>query len=125
MITFEEMGQMLDEIADQLPQEIYDRLNGGIFLSPDTKFHPQSVGESLYVLGEYRYEPHGLGRYITLFYGSIRNVHGLLSREQMIGKLRELLYHELTHHLENLAGDKGLEIKDQESLEEYRRRYKI
>ena len=39
-------------------------------------------------------------------------------------KLRETLYHEFTHHLESLGGEKGLEIEDAENLARYRSKYK-
>ncbi len=32
MITFDECGAMLDEIADSMPYELYRDLNGGISL---------------------------------------------------------------------------------------------
>ena len=41
MYEFEEVGQMLDEIADSMPYELYRDLNGGISLLPETKVHPQ------------------------------------------------------------------------------------
>lgn len=46
MVTFEECAQMLDEIADSMPQELFRDLNGGMSLEPQAKLHPQSVRES-------------------------------------------------------------------------------
>ena len=40
MITFEELGEMLDEIADSMPYELYRDLNGGLSLLPQSKVHP-------------------------------------------------------------------------------------
>lgn len=34
MVTFEEAAAMLDEAADSLPEEIFDKLNGGVNLLP-------------------------------------------------------------------------------------------
>lgn len=119
MLTFEEAYQALNEISDTIPQEIYRHLNGGIILLPDIKLHPKSRGNGLYTLGEYHFEPNGFGRYITLYYGSFCRTYGYLSNEAFRKKLMEVLYHELTHHLEHLAGDKTLEIKDHEDIARY------
>lgn len=37
MFTIEETNEMLDEIADSLPFELYRDLNGGIVLLPEEK----------------------------------------------------------------------------------------
>ena len=39
MVTFEECAEMLDEIADSMPFELYRDLNGGISLLPQQKIH--------------------------------------------------------------------------------------
>lgn len=119
MLTFEQAQEALTEIADQIPEPIYEGLNGGIILLPETKPHPKSVGGDLYILGEYHYDPLGFGRYITLYYGSFLRAHGHLPDEQFVQKLRDTLHHELTHHLEHKAGDKSLEIQDAIDLAEY------
>ena len=53
MYEFEEVAQMLDEIADSMPYELYRELNGGISLLPQTKVHPQALHGDLFILGEY------------------------------------------------------------------------
>lgn len=122
MLSFEEVQDALTEIADGLPQEIYQGLNGGVVLLPETKHHPEGQGDDLYILGQYHADPAGLGRYISIYYGSFRLVHGRLFPRAQKDKLRELLYHELTHHLEHMAGNKDLEWQDKADLEDYRRR---
>ena len=37
MVTFEEAATMLDEAVDELPQEIFDKLNGGVNLIPSRR----------------------------------------------------------------------------------------
>jgi hypothetical protein len=37
-------------------------------------------------------------------------------------KIKEVLYHELTHHLEHMAGDKTLEKKDAADLNAYKQK---
>ena len=51
MITFDECGAMLDEIADSMPYELYRDLNGGISLLPQLKVHPKALNNDLFILG--------------------------------------------------------------------------
>jgi len=111
---------MLDEIASELPEEIFRDLNGGVSLLPDTKRSKADPGGGLYTLGEYRRDQ--MGRYIVLYYGSISIVHGRSTPEQMRASLKDVLTHELTHHLESLAGERDLEIEDKIQLDDYLRR---
>lgn len=122
-MTYDQMRDALDAIADGVPGEIYTKLNGGIILSPETKIHPKSVGKELVINGEYHNE-YGMGRYIMLYYGSLMRSYGHLSDEQLMKKVKEVLYHELIHHLENMAGDKSLEKSDSEFLDNYLRKRK-
>jgi len=126
MITFDEMDLLLDSISFEIPEDFYKELNGGIILSPGVKLHPESrENEPLYILGEYHNDRQGyggLGRYIMVYYGSFLRVHPNLSPEQTREELKNLLMHEFTHHLESLAGERGLEIKDEIALYKYKRR---
>ena len=117
LVTIEEAGDMLDRIAEEIPREFFRDLNGGIILSPDSKIHP--LAGDLYIMGTYNQDLRGLGRYIIIYYGSIQRVYGFYNHEQMRAKLREVLFHEFTHHIENLAGEHGLEIKDAQQLAKY------
>ena len=123
MVTLEEAEIMLDEIAEELPPEFYRQLNGGILLLPQVKLHPENRANDLYILGEYHYD-YVMGRYIVIYYGSFEQVHGHLPNEEFKEKLRHTLVHEFTHHIESLAGDKSLEIKDNKKMNNYRKRYK-
>jgi hypothetical protein len=119
MLSFEDVQEALTGIADEIPQPIYEGLNGGVILLPERKLHPQNVAGDLYILGEYHVEPRGFGRYITLYYGSFRRVHGHLSDDALIRELKAVLFHELTHHLESLAGDATLEYRDEDDIARY------
>ena len=121
MLTFDEVQEVLSQFADELPEGIYKDLNGGIILLPDVKMHPESVGKDLYIMGEYHYKPSGMGRYITIYYGSFSCVHSNLSDERLKERLKEVLHHELTHHLEHKAGDRSLEIQDEIDMARYKR----
>ena len=122
MISIEEVNIILDEIAETLPKEFYNKLNGGIILLPQFKIHSESKGDNLYIMGEYNYNT--LGRYITIYYGSFEKVYGSLDRNGLKEKLRKTLLHEFTHHIEHLAGEKNLEIKDKIKLEKYKNNLK-
>ena len=126
MITFEEVGSMLDSIAEEIPKDFYNELNGGIVLLPDAKMHPEShVGTPLYILGEYHNDRKGyggLGRYICIYYGSFVRIYSNLLSEHLRKELKRVLVHEFTHHIESLAKEHGLEYKDMRRLNEYRQK---
>ncbi len=119
MITFEECGYMLDEIADSMPYELYRDLNGGISLLPQAKIHPKAVNNDLFILGEYI--RNSFGNAIVLYYGSIDRVYGKLTREEYYNKLIGILHHEVRHHNEYLAGCDDLGIYDKEQIDKYLR----
>ena len=117
MFSIDDVNGMLDEIAAQLPEEIFADLNGGVSLLPETRLSSADPDGGLYTLGEYRRDQ--MGRYIVLYYGSICAVHGGETREELCAQLKKLLSHELTHHLESLAGERDLEIEDERNLDDY------
>jgi hypothetical protein len=121
MITLEEMEAMLDEIADGFPQELYQELNGGIILLPEVKLNNKSRNNDLYIMGEY-HAGGNMGRYIAIYFGSFLQVYGLLGKEEIKNRLIHTLKHEFTHHLESLAGERDLEIKDAQYMANYLRR---
>ena len=118
MLDFDEVGTILDEIAAELPEVFYKELNGGIILLPEVKYNPMGRHNDLYIMGEYH---HGgsMGRYISIYYGSFERLYGHLGREQLKEQLAHTLKHEFTHHLESLAGERGLEKKDEEFMRNY------
>ncbi len=118
MITIDEMEEMLDQIASGIPKEFYYQLNGGILLLPEAKLSPHARADDLWILGEYARD-YSMGRYISIFYGSFMKIHGRASKKVIYEQLKETLLHEFTHHMESLAGERGLEIWDQEQLEKY------
>lgn len=117
MITFDECAEMLDEIADSMPYELYRDLNGGISLLPQSKVHPQAVNNDLFILGEYI--RNSLGNAIVFYYGSISRVYGRLNSEEYYNMLVGILHHEVRHHNEYLAGCDDLGIYDKERILEY------
>lgn len=120
MLTFDQAGDLLDEIAEAFPEAFYRDLNGGISLLPEAKNDPDYPPGELYVMGEYCNDQ--MGKYINLYYGSF----AALAREESWSdetwreQLSSTLAHEFTHHMEGLAGERGLEIKDEQFMEEFR-----
>lgn len=112
---------MLDEIAADFPQDIYKELNGGIMLLPQAKPGSKGKKNNLYILGEY-HSGGNMGRYIIIYYGSFSQVYGHLSKESLKKELIDTLKHELTHHLESLAGERDLEIQDAQDMADYMKR---
>lgn len=118
MISIDEMQELLDELAEELPEEFYNELNGGIILLPEAHLSAYAKGNDLYTLGEYRHS-WSMGRYIVIFYGSFEKIFGHLSDEALKAELRKTLRHEFTHHLESLAGENALEKEDADYISKY------
>ena len=86
---------------------------------PDTVVSEEAQEDDLFIMGEYHDDP-ALGRYIVIYFGSLLEVMGEdVSPEEAKEELRETLRHEFTHHIESLAGERGLEIKDALEMERY------
>ncbi len=115
MLSFEEVGLLLDEYTEQLPEEIFAGLNGGVNLINRRRFDE----EGNCILG--LYNCNGMGRYIEIFYGSLRYMYRELSDDELKAEVKKVLHHELTHHLEHRAGDRSLERWDEERKERFRR----
>lgn len=117
MVDIDALHSLLDEIAETLPPDFYRGLTGGILLSPETRRHAPPLDELL-ILGQYH--ANQMGRYITLYYGSIMERYPQASLEALRKPLRKLLLHEFTHHLESLAGERSLEVRDARFIGRYR-----
>ncbi len=113
ILTIDQCYDILDRLAEEYPQELLDQLNGGILLLEDEVADPDA-GEDVFIMGEYCWDE--LGRYINLYYGSFAAV--LYDEPESVWEeeLRLTLRHELTHHVEGLAGERSLEHKDSAQL---------
>ena len=121
MLSFDQVGLLLDDMAEEFPPEFFQELNGGVCLLPEAKPDPEFPPGEMYILGEYCNDM--MGRYINLYYGSFAALAEQedWTEEDWEDELWETFSHEFTHHIEGLAGERGLEIKDEAFLEEYRR----
>lgn len=114
--TYEQMGDMLEEIAAQFPDAFFEGLDGGIQLEeqalPDPDFPPGEI----YIMGEYRHDL--LGRYIVLYYGSFAVLLSEEGEEVWMDEIFLTVAHEFTHHLEDTAMLHALDDRDAEFLRE-------
>ena len=118
ILTVDECYDILEQMAEELPEALLESLNGGILLLEESVPDPEA-GEDVYIMGEYCWDE--MGRYINIYYGSF--VELLADEEKSVweDELRVTLRHELTHHVEGLAGERSLEYRDSAQLEEFRR----
>lgn len=121
LMTYDEAHAYLDDVTEGLPPTVFRDLNGGILLLERTVLSPHSLANDLYTLGTYFYDPYGLGRYIAIYYGSFVQLYRYAPREAQQKALRDVLLHELTHHVEGMAGVRDLEEEDRIFLEKYRK----
>lgn len=118
VLTIDEVYDLLDELAAEIPEALFVSLNGGVLLLEEELPDPDA-GEDVYIMGEYCWDE--LGRYINIYYGSFAALLADEPREVWEDELRITLRHELTHHVEGLAGERSLERRDSEQLEAFRR----
>ncbi len=116
-LSIDEVNEILNEVYEEFPPELFEDLNGGVLLLEDEATDPE-VGEDIYIMGEYCHDD--MGRYINLYYGSFVAVLGNAPRQVWVDELRETLCHELTHHVEGLAGERSLEYKDAAQLMQFK-----
>ncbi len=117
VLSIDEVNDILDQAAEEYPEELFSQLNGGILLLEDAVPDPEA-GEDVYIMGEYCWDE--MGRYINLYYGSFAALLEDEPRSVWEDELRITLRHELTHHVEGLAGERSLEYKDSAQLDALR-----
>lgn len=115
-LSFDQVGEILDELAEQIPEPFFQELNGGVLLLPEALPDPEN-GPDLYILGEYCVDE--MGRYINIYYGSFAALYFDEPEEVWREELYTTLRHEFTHHVEALAGERSLDRKDAAYLLQY------
>ena len=118
-IDIDRVTELLTEIANEVPDEIFRNLNLGILVSEEVKINEESKpGLPLYTLGVYT--KNAMGRQIVIYYGSFMRAFGNLEESAIKVKLEETLKHELLHHMENQGGEFGLEFEDYLRMQNYK-----
>lgn len=125
VLTFDQVGETLDGIAERFPQALFEGLNGGVNLLEDTVPDPEFPEGEMYILGEYCDDC--LGRYINLYYGSFAALAEREDWDEQVWReeLRITLSHELTHHMEARGGLHALDDRDAEELAAWREEYEL
>lgn len=115
--TFDEVGALLDEMAETFPPVFFTELNGGIILEEEAKWDPTFPPDEICFLGEYIQDGY-LGRSIALYYGSFLATarREEWDEETWRDELYTTLAHEFTHHMESLANEHGLDDQDEADL---------
>lgn len=122
-LSFEQVGELLDELAEPFPEALFEGLNGGVNLREEVMLDPAFPDREMFVMGDYC--DNLLGRYINLYYGSFA---AMAEREDWTledwrRELRQTLSHELTHHMEGRGGLHALEDRDEEELDAWREQF--
>lgn len=112
LLSFDRVGALLDEMAEEFPKVFFRDLNGGILLLPEEKPDPDFPPGELYIMGEYCHDQ--MGKYINIYYGSFVALAKSedWTEQDWDDELYTTLAHEFTHHIEGLAGAHGLDDKD-------------
>lgn len=122
-LTFDQVGELLDQLAEPFPEALFEGLNGGVNLLEDTVPDPEFPEGEMYIMGEYCDDL--LGRCVNMYYGSFA---ALAEQEDWTlddwrEELRQTLSHELTHHMEARGGLHALDDKDEAELAAWREQY--
>ena len=109
-MILEDFKRIIEELLDELPEEFFRELSGGVIVSEAAMVPDYAQGDDLYIMGHYTIFS-GM-RQIVIYKGSFDRTHPYADAEEAKSILRGVVRHEFRHHLEFLSG-----IHDQSSLE--------
>ena len=124
MITTEQYNHIITELLDELPEDFFRELSGGVIVSEAMVIPDYAQGNDLYTMGQYQIYS-GI-RQIVMFQGSFNSAHPNVDLFEAKNLLRGILRHEFRHHLEFLAGihnSSSLEAEDERMKWEYLSHY--
>ncbi|MBQ5356226.1 MAG: hypothetical protein IIU08_10200 [Clostridia bacterium] len=125
MIGIEEYRNIVSDLMDELPEEFFRDLSGGVIVSEASALADYAVRNDVYLMGEYLVYS-GI-RQIVLFKGSFDRVYPLADADEAKRILRGVLRHEFRHHLESLGGvhnSSSLEAEDARKKAAYLARFR-
>ncbi len=120
MISLDEYRKIVSELMDELPEEFFRELSGGVVVSEDLPAPDYARGNDLYIMGQYRIS-YGI-RQIEMYKGSFDRVHPNAGPEEARRILRGVLRHEFRHHLESVGSihnSSSLEAEDEREKRAY------
>ena len=124
MISTEEYKAIISDLMDELPEEFFRELTGGVIMSEALVIPDYARDNDLYTLGQYQV-CYGL-RQIVMFKGSFDRLYPQADMAQAREILRGVLRHEFRHHIEFLGGihnSSSLEAEDERKKQEFITRY--
>jgi hypothetical protein len=108
-MKFKEFDEYIDYlVTNEIPPTLLKSLNGGIRLSK--ALQQDDDEKDYYILGEYIEDE--LGFYINIYYGSFMHFYGDKSNKIIKKEILSTIKHELTHHIESLAGNETLAYEE-------------
>ncbi len=125
MITLEEYKQIIEELLDELPEEFFRELNGGVTVSEALVIPDYAKAGDLYTMGQYQVS-YGV-RQINMFKGSFDRAYPDADADRARGLLRGILRHEFRHHMESLGSihnSSSLEAEDARRKQAYLERHR-
>lgn len=121
MLSVEEYKKIISELMDELPEEFFLKLTGGVVVSEAMVIPDYSrADDPIYTMGQYQFSA-GI-RQIVMFKGSFDRVYPQAGAEEARLILRGILRHEFRHHLESLGGvrnSSSLEAEDERKRQAY------
>ncbi len=120
MIGIEEYRRIVSELLDELPEDFFKELSGGVIVSEARVLPNYARGNDLFTLGQYQVFS-GI-RQITMFKGSFDQAYPQADETEAREILRGVLRHEFRHHLEFLGGihnSSSLEAEDEREKQAY------
>ena len=109
-MTYDEFSIYITYVLDyEIPPVLLEGLNLGVIASPRlerSKKEPQFIVKGHYIRNR-------LGKQIVLYYGSFIYLYSRETKASWESKILATIKHELTHHIEALAGQENLAKKEQ------------
>ncbi len=124
MIDVAEYRKIVSELLDELPQEFFRELSGGVVVSETSAVPNYAQGNDIYTLGAYKI--YSGVRQIVLYKGSFDRAYPNAGADEARRLLRGVLRHEFRHHLEYLGGihnADSLEAEDERRKQAYLARH--
>ena len=125
MITLEEYKQIIEELLDELPEEFFRELSGGVTVSEALVIPDYAKAGDLYTMGQYQVS-YGV-RQINMFKGSFDRAYPDADAARARELLRGILRHEFRHHMESLGSihnSSSLEAEDARLKQAYLERHR-
>ncbi|MBP5168733.1 MAG: hypothetical protein ILP14_05960 [Oscillospiraceae bacterium] len=124
MISLEEYRSIISELMDELPEEFFRELSGGVIVSEALVIPDYARGNDLFTMGQYQI--YSGVRQIVLFKGSFDRAYPYVDVTEARKLLRGILHHEFRHHLEFLGGihnSSSLKAEDEREKQAYLSRH--